>query len=147
VYVNYTDQWGTFRSVALPQQSPGGRGYLASADLEISDIRAMVRKNLVRSILVALFFLAASLPLILLVIHLFQAHTRTRRRLNAELQRQQDHLEELVQRRTADLEKETRRLQEALDKVRALRGLLPSARPAGRSATTTAIGTSSRTMS
>ena len=80
-----------------PQQSPGGRAYLASADLEISDIRAMVRQNLVRSILVALFFLAASLPLILLVIHLFQAHTRTLRRLNAELQRQQDHLEELVQ--------------------------------------------------
>ncbi|MDD2519426.1 MAG: hypothetical protein PHR34_00625 [Kiritimatiellae bacterium] len=125
VYVNYTDQWGTFRSVALPQQSPGGRCYLASADLEISDIRAMVRQNLVRSVLVALFFLAASLPLILLVIHLFQAHTRTLRRLNAELQRQQDHLEELVQRRTADLEKETRRLQEALDNVRALRGLLP----------------------
>lgn len=28
-FVDYTDHWGTFRSVALPQFSPGGRTYLA----------------------------------------------------------------------------------------------------------------------
>jgi hypothetical protein len=118
VFVNYTDQWGTFRSVALPQTSPAGRRYLACADREIAEVRGILRQSFLQSSLVAAFFLLASLPFILLLVFLFRAHT-------AGLRHHQEHLEELVQARTAALEQETRRLQEALDNVRLLRGLIP----------------------
>jgi ABC-type multidrug transport system fused ATPase/permease subunit len=118
IFVNYTDQWGAFRSVALPETSPGGRRYLACADREISEVSGLFRQSLRQSILVAAFFLLASLPFIFLLVFLFRAHT-------AELRHHQEHLEELVQARTAALAQETRRLQEALDNVRLLRGLIP----------------------
>ena len=34
VFLEFTDQWGTYRSVALPETSPGGRRYIAEADRE-----------------------------------------------------------------------------------------------------------------
>lgn len=125
IYVDYTDQWGTFRSVALPQQSPGGRRYLACADREIGDIDAQLRQNLLRSAAVALFFLFASLPFLLLLTHVFRVHTATLKELNADLQIHKDNLETQVQERTAALQKETQRLQEALANVRTLSGLIP----------------------
>ena len=125
VYVDYTDQWGTFRSVALPQQSPGGRRYLACADREIGDIDRLLWNHLLRSVAVSLFFLLASLPFILLLTHVYRAHTAALKGLNAELRAHKEHLEELVQERTAALQKETQRLQEALANVRTLSGLIP----------------------
>jgi hypothetical protein len=125
VFVEYEDQWGTFRSVALPQVSPGGRRYLACADRDISDIDGLLRATLWQSLLTALYFLLACIPFLLLLIALFRSHTATLRQLNDELRQHQDHLEELVQQRTAALEQETRRLQEAIDNVRVLRGLIP----------------------
>ena len=125
VYVDYTDQWGTFRSVALPEQSPGGRRYLACADLEISGIARLLRKNFLQSVFVALFFLVAILPFILFLIVLFRRHTAALENLNRELLRHKEHLEELVQQRTAALELETQQLQAALANVRTLSGLIP----------------------
>ena len=125
VFVDYTDQWGTFRSVAVPERSPGGRLYLACADREISAIDALLRRNLLRSAAVASFFLLASLPFILLLAHVYRAHTSELKKLNAELRAHKDNLEVQVQQRTADLQKETERLQEALANVRTLSGLIP----------------------
>ena len=125
VFVEYEDQWGTFRSVALPERSPGGRTYLACADKDIGEIDGMLRATLRQSLGIALFFLLASLPFVAFLIHHFRTHAAALRQLNAELLVHQEHLETLVQRRTADLEEKTRRLQEALDNVRTLGGLLP----------------------
>ncbi|HPC58629.1 MAG TPA: hypothetical protein PK689_06490 [Kiritimatiellia bacterium] len=125
VYVEYTDQWGTFRSVAVPERSPGGRLYLACADREIGDIDALLRRNLLQSAAVAAFFLLASLPFILLLTHVYRAHTADLKRLNAELRAHKDNLEIQVQQRTAELRQETERLQEALANVRTLSGLIP----------------------
>ena len=41
-FSTYSDQWGTFRSVALPQVSPGGRRYLACADYDISYVNGLL---------------------------------------------------------------------------------------------------------
>ena len=125
VYVDYTDQWGTFRSVALPERSPGGRVYLACADREIGDIDRLLRKNLLQSAIVATYFFLAGLPFLLLLGHIYRTHTADLRRLNAELRAHKDNLEVQVQERTADLQKETKRLQEALANVRTLSGLIP----------------------
>ena len=125
VFLEFTDQWGTYRSVAVPETSPGGRRYIAEADRDISDIHRLLRRNLLQSAAVASFFLLASLPFILLLAHVYRAHTSDLKRLNAELRAHKDNLEIQVQQRTADLRKETERLQEALANVRTLSGLIP----------------------
>lgn len=118
VFLEFTDQWGTYRSVALPETSPGGRRYIAEADRDISEIHRLLRRDLIQSVSTALFFLLASVPFIVFLSYLYRTHT-------AELLDHQAHLEEQVQERTAALQQETRQLQEALANVRTLRGLLP----------------------
>ena len=98
-YPQYTDQWGTFRSIALPQVSPGGRVYLACADYEISYVKGLLHQTHVRSVLTALFFLLASLPFLLL----FRMVNKELRTINAELVKHKAHLESLVEARTAEL--------------------------------------------
>ena len=125
VFVNYTDQWGTFRSVALPEQSPGGRRYLACADKEIGQINGLLRTTLWQSLAIAAFFLLACLPFIAFLNFMFRSHTAELQGLNAELRAHKEHLEELVRARTAALEQETKLLQEALANVKVLSGLIP----------------------
>ena len=125
VFLEFTDQWGTYRSVALPETSPGGRRYIAEADRDISEIHRLLRNNLLQSAAVATYFFLAGLPFLLLLAHVYRVHTADLRRLNAELRTHKDNLEVQVQERTADLQKETKRLQEALANVRTLSGLIP----------------------
>lgn len=65
VFIEYSDQWGAFRSIAVPQFSPGGKPYLACADYEISFIAKKLEANVRRSILTALFFMAITIPFII----------------------------------------------------------------------------------
>ena len=146
VFVNYTDQWGTFRSVALPEDSPGGRRYLSCADYEITNLKALQTKNLMESIVTAAFFFLCSFPFIFVSWRFFGATTLRLRAMNEELTVHRDHLEELVHARTLELQtanerlrdelyererveqalqKEKRKLEEALVQVKTLSGLLP----------------------
>lgn len=120
-FIEYTDHWGHFRSVALPQVSPLGRPYLACADLEISYVQAILRRNMVETILTVLFFLGCSLPFT----WLFYTHAAKLRALNADLGLHRDHLEELVHQRTLELEAGQQKLRNALAEVKTLRGLVP----------------------
>ncbi len=45
-FVEYADQWGSFRSIAVPLVSPGGNPYLACADYEITFIQGKLIKKL-----------------------------------------------------------------------------------------------------
>lgn len=146
VFVNYSDQWGNFRSVAIPEVSPGGRKYLACADYEITRLHALRRKNLAQSVLTALFFLLCSLPFIYVSWRFFGATTLRLKVMNEELTVHRDHLEDLVNARTLELQtanerlrdelherqrvelalqKEKLKLEEALVQVKTLSGLLP----------------------
>jgi len=146
VYVNYSDQWGSFRSIAVPEISPGGRRYLACADYETGRLDALKKTTLVESVLTALFFLACSVPFIVLIGHFLRGTASRLSRMNAELKKHRDHLEELVSIRTLELKaandrlreelRERRRveetlsaknreLEEALAKVKVLSGLIP----------------------
>ena len=125
VFLEFTDQWGTYRSVALPETSPGGHRYIAEADRDISDVRRLIRQNLRQSAAIIAYFLLASLPLLLLVAFLYRRHAAALKNLNTELLAHKEHLEDLVQDRTAALQRETERLQEALANVRTLSGLIP----------------------
>lgn len=114
MFVEYTDRWGDFRSVALPQRSPLGRPFLACADLEISHIRARMRRNDLETASTVLFLLGCSLPFV----GLLYRDWRKLRSLNAEVTGHRDHLEELVEERTQEL-------RHALAEVKTLHGLLP----------------------
>ena len=108
-FLEYTDQWGTFRSVFIPSISSDGTFYIAVADLSISHIQALLDKQIVNSIFTAFLFLLFAYPLY---------YTTTRKlkkdatRLNKEVQRQtlaiKDSQEKLVenQRVLLDLAKE-----------------------------------------
>jgi len=146
IFISYTDQWGDYRSVALPQISPGGRTYLACADYKISDINTILRKNLAHSVYTSIFFLLVSLPFIFFSHRTFSAYNARLKSANRELSEHKLHLEDLVAERTAELnlsnkklrleiaerkvvqealELERDKLQEALEKVKTLSGMLP----------------------
>ncbi|EFQ24796.1 multi-sensor signal transduction histidine kinase [Aminomonas paucivorans DSM 12260] len=65
-FVSYRDQWGSFRSIALPETSPGGVRYLACADLDIRFIQTLTRCKALEALGTGLFFLLLSLPAVLL---------------------------------------------------------------------------------
>lgn len=108
VYETHTDQWGTFRSVAVPEHSPGGNVYLACADLDISFLNAGITRQMFRAIVSGLAFLLLPVPFLLIL----RNQDSTIKRVNAAMARYQRHLEELVATRTAELAKETETLRE-----------------------------------
>ncbi|RJX32233.1 MAG: hypothetical protein C4531_06745 [Desulfurivibrio sp.] len=146
VFVNYEDQWGRFRSVALPRTSPGGRTYLACADYQITDMDALLRHDLIISMLTAVYFFCGSLPFILFFRNFFRSYNAELQTINAALTEHKAHLEEVVLERTrklqaaydrlagelverrrieADLQEKKNSLEAALAQVKTLSGFLP----------------------
>lgn len=146
VFVNYSDQWGDFRSIAFPQTSPEGRTYLACADYQITDMAATIRHNLMISILTAVYFCLGSLPFIIFFRNFFRSYNDELQEMNIELTKHKEHLEEVVNERTSKLQTahdrlaselvERRRIEAALEEkkdkleitlaqVKTLSGFLP----------------------
>lgn len=128
VFTEYTDQWGAFRSIALPRTSPGGNRYLSCADFSIDFVDGLLKERFWQSILTALFFLFLGIPFILV----FVSYSAELKRINQELINHRDQLEDKVAERTADLQKAKEKaehlassLGKMLEEVKTLRGLLP----------------------
>ncbi|MFV0422185.1 GGDEF domain-containing protein [Oleidesulfovibrio sp.] len=64
-YASYTDEWGKFRSVAVPMASPSGRRFLACADIEFKEVRSEIQRRQGVAGLVSLSFLALGIPFLL----------------------------------------------------------------------------------
>jgi hypothetical protein len=145
-FVSYTDQWGSYRSVAIPEVSSEGRSYLSCADYDITYLNAILKDNLIKSILSALYFVLFSFPFIFVFRRFFSSYTVTLKEMNDELIVHKDHLETLIDERTSELTtaydrlqeelheraiieenliEERNRLMEALAEVKTLSGLLP----------------------
>jgi len=103
VFFSYSDQWGTFRSAAIPMTSPGGRRFLACADYEITYVQDKLRDNFVNSVVVATLLLLLILPFLLVYRAVSKSYTVELKTMNRRLVDYQTHLEQLVQNRTADL--------------------------------------------
>lgn len=69
-YKTVSDQWGTVRTVMIPEESPGGVKYLACADYDISYVSGVLRRNLLRSIVTVLLFLLMAVPIAIIYIKL-----------------------------------------------------------------------------
>ena len=52
-YANHTGRWGTFRSIALFQESPGARRHLFRADCDISYEKGLLQKSCLQAALEA----------------------------------------------------------------------------------------------
>ena len=63
-YKTVTDQWGTVRTVMVPEKSPGGTKYIACVNYDISYVKGLLQKNSFHSIATALFFLLLAMPII-----------------------------------------------------------------------------------
>ena len=84
-YVDYRDQWGRFRSVALPQTSPGGTKYLACADLEIGYIESLYWNGLLKSSLLVMPLLLLTVPFVFLFRASARSHGKELEQVNREL--------------------------------------------------------------
>ena len=146
VFVNYSDQWGGFRSIAMPRTSPGGKTYLACADYRVGEVDAIMRHDRMVSILTAIYFLFSSLPFIIVSRNFFRSHNAELQELNVELLAHKANLEKVVAERTgklqaandqlaaelverrrieAALEEKKEKLEKSLAEVKTLSGFLP----------------------
>jgi len=99
-FLEYSDQWGTFRSIYIPQYSADGSMFLTAADISVSDIQAILNQRLRFTVVVAILFLFFAYPLYLL-------STQKIKRFARDLERQ-------VQQQTAKLTLNEGRLNYAL---------------------------------
>jgi signal transduction histidine kinase/CheY-like chemotaxis protein/HPt (histidine-containing phosphotransfer) domain-containing protein len=102
-YANGKGQGSAFRSIALPQTSPGGRRYLACAELETAALNKEIWHRYFFSMGTALFFALLTLPFLLAYRRFLTSHNTILQAVNSELLNYQTHLGDLVHARTADL--------------------------------------------
>lgn len=121
-FATYTDRWGTFRSVALPQRSPGGKLYLACVDYDIAHLRSRVVQQTIIAALTALAFLLLLLPFILTYRSIQVAHSRQllneileHRETEAQLLRVRTQLEARVDQRTSELKDANEELRKEIE--------------------------------
>jgi len=85
VFASYSDQWGSFRSVAVPEISPDGTRYLACADMDISFVHRQWRRSFALAGGVATLLILSSLPLLLIFKRSSMQYTKSILRMNEEL--------------------------------------------------------------
>lgn len=88
-FLEYTDHWGTFRSVFIPQYAEDGTYYVTAADLAIDHIQSLLVQNVFRTLTIALLFLLFVSPLFVVYMH---RHKRLRGELENKIQQQTSEL-------------------------------------------------------
>lgn len=78
-YLEFTDQWGTFRSVFIPSYSEDGTFYIAVADLSISHIETLLKQQVYHSLTIAVLFLIFGYPLYYVAIAKLNSITNAQR--------------------------------------------------------------------
>ena len=62
-FLEYTDQWGSFRSLFIPHYSKDGTLYLAVADLSTHKIQTLFNKIISRTLIFSILFLCFAYPM------------------------------------------------------------------------------------
>ncbi|MFT5702581.1 MAG: PAS domain S-box-containing protein [Desulforhopalus sp.] len=65
-FLTATGQWGTTRTVMVPETSAGGAKFLSCVDYDIGYVKSLLLRNWMRSCVVILLFLVLTLPIIIL---------------------------------------------------------------------------------
>jgi len=88
-FIEYTDQWGSFRSVFIPAHSTDGTFYLIGADISISHINSLLYKHIYQSLIIGILFLLFIYPMYLAATYRIKNITE---RLNRKVKSQTDEL-------------------------------------------------------
>ncbi len=75
-FLEYTDQWGSFRSAFIPHYSEDGTFYLAVADLAIDEIQALLSQHLYKIIAFSMLFLWFAYPIYLVATQYISSKAR-----------------------------------------------------------------------
>ncbi|MGQ9847526.1 MAG: PAS domain S-box protein [Bacteroidales bacterium] len=85
-FVEYTNRWGTFRTLIIPKVSITGKKYLACADIDISYIDSLLWEKIIYVFFKALFFTLIILPLFHV---LYKYHKKVAFKLKTELSKKE----------------------------------------------------------
>ena len=99
-FIEYTDQWGTFRSVFIPLLAEDGTLYVTASDIAIDHISAELQTHLYRIFATAILFIAFAYPI-------YFTATKKTKRLAKDLKQK-------VQQQTIELSNKSERLQLAM---------------------------------
>jgi len=72
----FSDRWGAYRSIFIPMRSPSGNTYMVGADIDISYVKALLRKNTLNTILTFFIFTLAILPIVYAYISMLRQKNR-----------------------------------------------------------------------
>ena len=123
-----SDRRGTFRSLMVPEVSPGGKRYLAGADYDIAHVSAMVQEKTIYAV-ISIFLLALlPVPIILICRSIHRHHISDLKQMNeqlraeigecrqaqAELGRHRSRLRKQIKSRTRALIQSNARLEEEI---------------------------------
>jgi len=127
VYATYTDRWGTFRALFLPQVSPGGQPYVACAEHDVDYVNGLLQAKLDESVIIALILLLATLPLFLVYRVIHRRYEREHESTRQQLEQDQADQQKYVGREaklTAALQQAQQQLHTATNQLAAARAQL-----------------------
>ncbi|GEM_PF-1253280 len=104
-FSEYTDKWGTFRSVFLPMKSSGGTEYVVAADVQIDTINNVLNEEMFSLLLRLFIVIALSLPFF----------TWRLRRINTHLAEKNEVLDQEVKESEKNLNQNNIELKAILD--------------------------------
>ena len=104
VFLEYSDQWGSFRSIFMPRYSSDGTFYIAAADIPTHRVQALLNQQLYRTLAIALLFLVFAYPLYFVANHY--------------IRNKSNNLEYKLHQKTKELAKNQQRLEYALRAAR-----------------------------
>jgi methyl-accepting chemotaxis protein len=83
VYDQYTDRWGSFRSVFIPSHLPHGESYVIGIDVALDEISLILRQTLVSCLLIGFFvFVSGTIVALLVARYISKSVRRIAQHLN-----------------------------------------------------------------
>lgn len=84
-FAEYTDKWGSFRSIFLPAKTPNGKEYIVGVDIKLDVINAKLQDLLLHSLTVGLVIFVLSMILLAFLVKQVTATISGLSKLSAEL--------------------------------------------------------------
>lgn len=100
-FSEYTDRWGTFKTVLIPKISRNGRKYVLCADMEVSFIKKQLMSEIPLTLAKALFLLLIVLPFLFALIKSYRRYSSD---LEAKVEQRTKVMEDEIKRRKASEE-------------------------------------------
>jgi PAS domain S-box-containing protein len=98
VAISYSDEWGDFRTCCVYETSPGGRPYLACADMEMSRVQSINTRHLLTGLGGAVLLMSFLFPAGLIIRRFYRMHIAELDASHDATRVHRDMLDTLIQR-------------------------------------------------